>query len=304
VQEAFVKVQRVGDIEIHKVNEIADMALEADWLFPGIKDELIDAHRHWLGPKLVDPVGSRLHLSFHSYVIRTRHHVILVDTCNGNHKQRPSMMAWNDMNTPYLENLAAIGVKPEDVDFVMCTHLHADHVGWNTCLKNGQWVPTFPRARYLFARVEYEHLIAQHRSNPASPVNRGAFADSVLPVVEHGLADMIELDHVIDRELGDNIWLSPACGHTVGHVFVNVGDHGRARAVFTGDVIHHPIQFAEPALANLADFDKQQAYETRLGLMKRYADTDVRIMTGHFPSPTCGHIISHGDQFRFKFDPM
>ena len=294
---------RIGNAEIYKVDEIARMALEAKWLFPAIDEDFVRAQRHWLGDNLVEPGSTRLYMSFHSYVIRTRHHTILVDACNGNHKQRPSMPAWNELDTPYLDNLAAIGLRPEDIDIVLCTHLHADHVGWNTRLLDGRWVPTFPNARYLMARVEYEQLLAQHRADPTgAAVNRGSFADSVLPVVEHGRADMVELDHVVERELGENIWLSPACGHTAGHVFVNLGDHGRERAVFTGDVIHHPVQFADPRIGNLADFDARQAHETRLGLMRRYADTDTLLMTGHFPSPTAGRITSHGDQFRFAFD--
>ncbi|CAN7625918.1 MBL fold metallo-hydrolase [Caballeronia sp. dw_19] len=296
-----MNVQKIGNVAIHKVDEIARMALEAKWLFPSIDEELVAAHRHTLGPLLVEPGSTRLYMSFHSYVIRTRHHTILVDACNGNHKQRPSMPAWNDLDTPYLANLAAIGVRPEDIDIVLCTHLHADHVGWNTRLQNGKWVPTFPNARYLMARVEYEHLLKQKHADPHTPVNRGSFDDSVLPVVEHGRADMVELDHMVERELGENIWLSPACGHTPGHVFVNVGEHGRERAVFTGDVIHHPIQFIDTSVANLADFNPQQARDTRLGLMRRYADTDTLVMTGHFPSPTAGRIVSHGDQFRFAF---
>jgi glyoxylase-like metal-dependent hydrolase (beta-lactamase superfamily II) len=297
-----LNVQKVGSAEIHKVDEIARTALEAKWLFPSIDEEVIAANREELGAQLVEPGSTRLYMSFHSYVIRTRHHTILVDACNGNHKSRPSMPAWNDLDTPYLANLAAIGVRPEDIDIVLCTHLHADHVGWNTRLENGHWVPTFPRARYLMARVEYEYLLNQKRSNPETPVNRGSFDDSVLPVVEHGCADMVELDHVVERELGQDVWLSPACGHTPGHVFVNVGERGRERAVFTGDVIHHPVQFVDPRIANLADFDPQQAYETRLGLMRRYADTDTLVMTGHFPSPTAGRIVSRGDRFRFAFD--
>lgn len=297
-----MNVQTVGSAQIHKVDEIARMALDAKWLFPSIDEEVVAANREELGVLLVEPGSTRLYMSFHSYVIRTRHHTILVDACNGNHKQRPSMPAWNDLDTPYLANLAAIGVRPEDIDIVLCTHLHADHVGWNTRLENGHWVPTFPRARYLMARVEYEYLLNQKRANPQTPVNRGSFNDSVLPIVEQGRADMVELDHVVERELGQDVWLSPACGHTPGHVFVNVGEHGRERAVFTGDVIHHPIQFIDPHIANLADFDPHQAHETRFGLMQRYADTDTLVMTGHFPSPTAGRIVSRGDRFRFAFD--
>lgn len=297
-----MQAQRIGNTEIRKFDEISRLPLEARWLFPTIDEAFVEANRHWLGPNLVEPGSTRLYMSFHSYIIRTRHHTILVDACNGNHKQRPSMPAWNDLNTPYLANLASVGVRPEEVDIVLCTHLHADHVGWNTRLENGRWVPTFPNARYLMARIEFEYLFEQHRKHPETPVNRGSFEDSVLPIHEHGRAELVELDHVVERELGDGVWLSPACGHTPGHVFVNVGDHGRERAVFAGDVIHHPIQFADPALSNLADFDPRQAHDTRLGLMRRYADTDTLLMTGHFPSPTAGRIVSHGDQFRFAFD--
>jgi len=297
-----VNVQKIGNTEIRKVDEISRMALDANWLFPSIDEQVVEANRDWLGPNLVEPGSTRLYMSFHSYVVRTRHHTILVDACNGNHKQRPSMPAWNDLNTPYLHNLAAIGVRPEEIDIVLCTHLHADHVGWNTRLDNGRWVPTFPNARYLMARVEFDYLLNLHRTQPQTPVNRGSFEDSVLPIVEHGRADMVELDHVVEQELGEGVWLTPACGHTPGHVFVNVGSHGRERAVFTGDVIHHAIQFAEPSLTNLADYDKQQAYDTRLAVMRRYADTDTLLMTGHFPSPTAGRIVSHGDRFRFAFE--
>jgi glyoxylase-like metal-dependent hydrolase (beta-lactamase superfamily II) len=297
-----MKVQKVGNVEIHKVSEIDKMAMDANWLFPSIDRELVAGQRSWLGPDFIEPVELKLYLSFHSYVIKTRHHTILVDTCNGNHKQRPSMPAWTNLQLPYLENLAAIGVKPEDVDFVMCTHLHTDHVGWNTRLENGRWVPTFPRARYLMGRVEYEHFHQLHQSNPSTPVNRGSFVDSVLPVVESGQAVFVEMDHVMEHEVGQDVWLSPACGHTPGHVFVHVGQEARDHTVLTGDVIHHPVQFSDPHLSNLADFDAQQAYETRVGLMRRYADTSTKVLTGHFPSPTAGRIVSHGDEFRFAFE--
>ncbi|CDY78519.1 Beta-lactamase-like [Caballeronia glathei] len=299
-----MQIQKIGNTEIRKVSEIDRMALNADWLFPSIDPAFLDAQRGWLGPDFIDPVQFKLYLSFHTYVIRTKHHTILVDTCNGNHKQRPSMPAWTNLQTPYLENLAAIGVKPEEVDFVMCTHLHTDHVGWNTRLDNGRWVPTFPRARYIMGRVEYEHFNRMHQSNPETPVNRGSFVDSVLPVVEHGLAEFVEMDHVFERELGQDVWLSPACGHTPGHVFVHVGHEHGDHAVLTGDVIHHPVQFADPHLSNLADFDALQAYETRVGLMRRYADTRTKVLTGHFPSPTAGRIVSRGDEFRFEFEAI
>jgi len=296
-----MKPKRIGAIEITKVAEIERMALDPNFLFGNVTPEIIAAQRGWLGPRLVEAGSDRLILSFHSYVIRTPHHTILVDTCNGNHKRRPSMMAWDNLDLPYLANLAAAGVKPEDVDFVMCTHLHTDHVGWNTQLVGGRWVPTFPRAKYLFAKTEFDHFNRIHQSNPAQPVNRGSFIDSVLPVVEHGQAVMVDMRHVVEGQTGDGIWLVPAPGHTPGHVQVRVGAKD-GLAVLSGDIIHHPIQLAEPTLSNPADVDPAQAVETKLALMNECADGDIALLTGHFPEPTAGRVVRHGDRFRFRFE--
>jgi glyoxylase-like metal-dependent hydrolase (beta-lactamase superfamily II) len=296
-----MKTQQVGTTEIRRVSEIDRLALEAAWLFPAVTPAHLEENRDWLGANLIEPDSSRLYMSFHSFVIRTRHHTILVDTCNGNHKQRPSMPAWHELNLPYLENLAAIGVHPDEVDIVMCTHLHADHVGWNTRLLDGRWVPTFPNARYIMSRVDYEHFHRLHLANPEQPVNRGSFVDSVLPVVDHGLADMVEMNHSFERELGEGVWLEPAPGHSPGHVCVHVGK-GDAHAVLSGDVIHHPIQFADPSLCNAADFDTAQSTASRLALMRQLADTSSTLLTGHFPTPTAGRVVSHGDRFRFRFE--
>src|SRR5258706_4965432 len=145
-QDNRMKPQKIGAYEITRVAEIDRLGVDPKFLFGNVTPEIIAANRDWLSPVFIEP-DDKLVLSFHTFVIRTKHHVILVDTCNGNDKQRPSMMAWNMMKTPYLENLAAAGVRPEDVDYVMCTHLHTDHVGWNTRLVDGKWVPTFPRAK-------------------------------------------------------------------------------------------------------------------------------------------------------------
>lgn len=295
-----MKAQELGVTRIDKVTEIARLAVAPSFLFGNVTPEILARHRARLGPRLIEPGTDRLLLSFHSYLIRTPHHTILVDTCNGNHKHRPSMPAWHMLDTPYLANLARLGVAPEDVDYVMCTHLHADHVGWNTRLADGQWVPTFPNARYVMARTEFEHYEAAHRRDPGAEINRGSFADSVLPIVAHGQVDLVESTHVIDRHLEDGIWLEPAPGHSPGNVNVHVHGGGR-HALMCGDVIHHPIQFAEPDLANPADSDKAEALRTRLALMRRYADTDTVLLPGHFVAPTAGWIESQGDRFRFRF---
>ena len=295
-----MQVQRIGEVEITRIVEIEQMALDTLWLFPKAAPELIAANLDWLGPRLIDPDGAKLYLSFHSFLVRTPHHTILVDTCNGNHKQRPSMPAWSNLELPYLQNLARAGVAPEDVDIVLCTHLHADHVGWNTRLLDGRWVPTFPNARYLMSRPEYEHWNRLHRAGPEQPVNRGSFADSVLPVMAHGQAELVEMDHVLDQEIGECLRLEGAPGHSPGHVLLHVGQ-GHDRAVLCGDVIHHPLQLAEPALCCGVDFDPAGSIRSRRALLECVADTSTTLLTAHFPAPTAGHVVRHGDAFRFRF---
>jgi glyoxylase-like metal-dependent hydrolase (beta-lactamase superfamily II) len=296
-----MKPVQLGDITIHKVTEIERLAVDAPWLLGNITPEIIDQNRDWLGPKLLEPGTNKLILSFHTYVIRTPTLNILVDTCNGNHKQRPTMPAWHMLDLPYLDRLRAVGLAPEDIDIVMCTHLHADHVGWNTRLENGRWVPTFPKARYLMSRVDYEHFDALHRSQPDLPVNRGSFVDSVLPIVEHGRAVMIGPGDTMDADLSDQVWLEGAPGHSPGNINIFIKSGGR-NACLCGDVIHHAIQCAAPHLSNPADVDKPQAIETRRKLLDRCADTDMLMLTGHFPDPTAGRIVSAGGTLRFRFD--
>ena len=153
-----MKTQTLGDVQIRKLVEIDKLEVGAYWLLKNLTKEFLDKHRAELGPELVHPTEDKVFLSFHTFVVQTKHHNILIDTCNGNDKQRPSMPAWHMMKSPYMENLAAMGLRPEDIDMVMCTHLHTDHVGWNTKLENGRWVPTFPKARYFMSRVRFRGL--------------------------------------------------------------------------------------------------------------------------------------------------
>lgn len=296
-----MKALQLGSLEVHKLVEIDRLAMDPKFLLGNVTPEIIAENRGWLGPNLVEPGSDRLYLSFHSYVIRTPGCNILVDTCNGNHKQRPSMPDWHMLDLPYLGRLKAIGLTPDDIDFVMCTHLHADHVGWNTRLDNGRWVPTFSRARYLMSRTDYEHYDGLHRSNPPLPVNRGSFADSVLPVMEHGQAVLVSVDDALDGQLTDHVRLAGAPGHTPGNLNIHLRGGGR-NACLCGDVLHHAIQCADPTLTSPADFDREQAIRTRRDLLAACADTDTLVLTGHFPDPTVGRVVGHGDSFRFNFD--
>jgi glyoxylase-like metal-dependent hydrolase (beta-lactamase superfamily II) len=191
-------------------------------------------------PEHVAGDNDRLVMSIHTWIVRTPRHTILIDTCLGNHKQRANP-GWNNLDTPFLERLKACGCPPESVDFVMCTHLHVDHVGWNTRLENGRWVPTFANARYLFAKREYAHWESERRSQPAAEVNGGSFDDSVLPVVEAGKAVMIDSDHQPDPMLT----IRDYPGHTPGSIAINLKDDGKL-ACFSGDIMHHPIRSITP----------------------------------------------------------
>jgi glyoxylase-like metal-dependent hydrolase (beta-lactamase superfamily II) len=295
-----MKTQLFGSIEVNKLIELDQIPLDHDFLLGNVTKEIIDEHRHWLGDHLVEPGSHRFYMSFHSYVIRTPTLNILVDTCNGNHKPRPSMATYNMLNTPYLERLAEFGLTPDDIDIVMCTHLHTDHVGWNTRLENGRWVPTFKNARYLMSRIDFEVFDEMHRSNPEKPVNRGSFLDSVLPVVEAGLAVFVDPGDVADADLTDTIRFESAIGHSPGNLNIMLSAGGR-RACLCGDVFHHPIQIARPDLWNPADYDHPLGEQARRHLLDTYADSDMLLLTGHFPDPSGGHIVSHGDSFRFHF---
>ena len=184
---------------------------------PDCDEEALAAECGWLQPHFHHPETDRLIMSVHSYVVRTPKHTILIDTCVGNDKNRPSTEPWHQLQTPWLENLRAMGVAPEEVDYVMCTHLHVDHVGWNTRLVDGRWVPTFPNAKYLFHKDEYAHWLAAEEAaqgGQGSGSSDGCFIDSVLPVMEAGQAVLVDNGHSLD----DTFWLDDTRGPFAGRV--------------------------------------------------------------------------------------
>lgn len=285
----------IGRFTVDRVVESQGPIFPPTALFLTATPAAIESHRHWLEPNLMDPESGLLVVSFHTYVVRTPRHTILVDTGAGNHKDRPDKLRFHMKEFPYLERLAAAGVNPEAVDVVLCTHLHVDHVGWNTRLQNGRWAPTFPRAKYLFGRKEWEHWQAEAK-RPGGKVE-GHHEDSVLPVIEAGQAVFVEGDH----EIEDGIWLEPAPGHTPGHLSVHLSGGGR-EAVMVGDVMNHALQVAEPDWNTCFCADQDLARRTRRAFLERYAGTDTLVMPGHFPTPTVGRIVRSGATFRFVFD--
>ena len=278
----------IGSIHVQRVEEMI-WTISPRFLFADMTYDDLEPYRDWLTPHFCD-ADLKLRLSMHTFVVRTPHHTILVDTCIGNDRQR-EVPLWNNMQTDYLDRLAAAGVNPEAVDYVFCTHMHVDHVGWNTHLSNGQWVPTFPNARYLFHRAEWEHWKATQEESQANVMR-----DSVLPIVDAGLAMMVEAGHVIE----EGIRLEPTPGHTPGHCSLLLSAKGE-EAVITGDMIHHPWQIAEPYRTSRACSDATLAVQTRTAFLQRYADTSTLILGTHFAPPTALHIVSHGESFRARF---
>ena len=277
-----------GDLTIHRIIEQETAFLPALDMLPGLTPELLDENRAWMRQARALDEADVLILCFQSYLIRTPHHTILVDSCIGNDKQRPSRPKWHEKtDDAYMRSLAATGVSVADIDFVMCTHLHPDHVGWNTRLENGRWVPTFPNARYVFAKNEFDYWREQ---NAKAPVPQ--FGDSVLPVVEADKADIVTNDFAI----GDYARILPTPGHTPGHVAFAFGK-GKDTAVFSGDLMHTPLQTLYPALSPKFDVDPAQAAVTRRSFLERYCDTDTLCCTAHFPSPSVGKIRRKGDGF-------
>ncbi|MGC2775176.1 MAG: MBL fold metallo-hydrolase [Bradyrhizobium sp.] len=277
----------VGDLTIQRVVEQETTFLPARDVFPELTAEMLAATRSELVAANALDAQDTLILCFQSYVVRTPDHTILIDSCIGNDKPRARPI-WNmKTDDTYMQALAAAGASVDDIDVVMCTHLHTDHVGWNTRLDNGRWVPTFPNARYVFAQREYDYWVAQNAKAEVP-----AFADSVLPVVEAGRADIVNDEFSV----GDHVRLVPTPGHTPGHVAVAVGK-GSDDAVFSGDLMHSPLQLGYPELSPKFDVDPAQAAATRRNFLDRYCDTATLCCTAHFPSPSVGRIRRKGNGF-------
>lgn len=286
----------IGAARVTRVEEMLKPGFPAGHLLPGWDPAVLEEHGHWLSPHYYEAATGRFISSIHSWVIRTRHHVILVDTCCGNGKPRPGFERFDMLDTPYLERLAAAGVRPEEVDYVMCTHLHVDHVGWNTRLVDGRWVPTFPNAKYVFSKVDRDHW--DPAKNPDLPeVSRMIFQDSVHPVIAAGQ------DHVVEMTdgIGDQLLIEPAPGHSPGHVVLRLLDGGE-EGMFTGDVMHQPIQVYRPEWSSRFCSDPVQAAESRLRVLGHCAERGCLVFPAHFGVPHVGRVRRLGDGFGFDFD--
>jgi glyoxylase-like metal-dependent hydrolase (beta-lactamase superfamily II) len=275
---------KIGNVKITKVVELETIG-HTRFILPLAGTDDI-RQLPWLIPHYATAEG-RLKLSIHSLVVETPTRRIVVDTGLGNDKQGRSIPTWNNRQGPFLDDLTAAGFPPDSIDTVLCTHLHVDHVGWNTRLVDGRWMPTFANARYVFGQTEY----AYWRDHSTAPDKAAIFHDSVAPIVEAGKADLVASDAAISEE----ITLIPTPGHSPGHVSLHIRSAGE-EGLLTGDVAHHPCQMAHLDWSSTADSDPSKSATTRRELFSRFADRPVLVIGGHFDA---GHIKREGDAFKF-----
>lgn len=275
---------QVGRVRVTRIKELESIG-GTRFILPQVGPDDVQK-LSWMMPHFAD-AGGALKMTVHSLVLETPGARIIVDTGLGNHKQGRAVPVWNDLDTDYLAQLTATGSPPDSIDMVICTHLHVDHVGWNTRLVDGRWVPTFPNAKYVFGDVEYTYWKAHSDSPPQAAV----FADSVRPIIDAGLAELV----ASDLQLSDEITLLPTPGHSPGHFSVLIQSDGQ-QALLTGDVAHTPLQMQHLDWSTRFDTDPAQSAATRHSLFSRFADTGTLVIGGHF---SAGHIRRDKDVFKF-----
>jgi glyoxylase-like metal-dependent hydrolase (beta-lactamase superfamily II) len=285
---------KCGDVQVSTLIEREGPQRKTTELFPTADPALARQHFREMEPFLYQPASDRIYNTYQSFLLRMPKKTILIDTCVGENKARPPQFAGYPKK-PWLDALAAEGLSFADIDLVICTHLHVDHVGWNTVLTNGRWEPTFPKAKYLFGRIECEYWEGQAKLGYDLPGR--IWTDSCLPLIHAGLADLVEMD----ADLGDGIRLRPAPGHSPGMFCVDVAIGSNKRLLFIADVMHHPIQCRELDWSTCFCADPAQAAATRRELFAEIADKDVIVFPEHVPFPTAGSIESDSGRFRYRF---
>jgi glyoxylase-like metal-dependent hydrolase (beta-lactamase superfamily II) len=284
-----IKRWTIGNVDVVRIVEINALSGVNATLFQDCDHERVRRHP-WLIPYFATAEGELL-VSFQAFAVGAGNRRIMVDTCIGNDKHRQAPI-FHELQTSFLDDLREAGFPPESIDTVLCTHLHLDHVGWNTRLLDGRWVPTFPNARYLFGRKEWDFICGLVGA-PGAELDH--LPDSLQPVFDAGLVDFVEPGH----QVTDEVRLEPTPGHTPGHVSVRIDSDGH-RAVITGDLMHHPIQCAEPDIKTNFCADHEQARQTRRAFLSRYEERKAFVIGSHFCEPTAGWIRRHGEVWRFE----
>ena len=286
----------IGSATVTRVEEVLEQGFLPAFLFPGFDPALIEAHPQLGTPNFLHRESGKVISSIHSWLVRLGGKTILIDTGSGNGKARalPLLQRFHMLDFPYLDNLAAAGVSPDEVDLVICTHLHVDHVGWNTRAEGGRWVPTFRNARYVFGKAEFEHWTSGDGPS-LFPQNVPVIVDSVLPLVEAGLVDFVEA--------GDSILpgltVEAAPGHTTTQLAVKYEAPGGG-FICTADVLHQPIQIYQPELNSCFCEDGEQARATRRRVLDYCADSGALLLPMHFGPPHAGYVRRAGNGYRFE----
>lgn len=291
-----MSAMRCGSIEVMRIKETLGAAFPPQHLLPDLPPDAIERHLAWLAPNHFDATKGCFVMGTHTWLLRTRHHTILVDTCIGNHKPRPHSPGFDNLGQPYLERLGQAGFAPEDIDFVLCTHLHVDHIGWNTQLRDGRWVPTFPNAKVICSKAELASAERKADENDPGDDHRAQWQDSILPVLEAGLLQAVDGIHAIE----EGITIEPTPGHTPGHVVLQAHSEGE-RMLFAGDLCHHPMQVYYPEVNSRFCEDAAGARAMRRKVLASCAESGALFAPAHWGLPHAGRIHANTANFSIEW---
>lgn len=290
-------VAKIGTVEIRRVLDSYLLGQTMQTWFPDFDREAVKPHEHWLCPTHYNPDTGHFPMPVHSWVFEINGCKVLIDTCLGNDKERPGQLEMDHLGTGYLRRLHEQGINPDEIDFVMCTHLHVDHVGWNTRLVDGRWVPTFPNARYVMSRLEYQAASVEAQADATPQFIRNVFADSIHPLVEHGQAVFVEGI----MEFLPGLTLVPSPGHSPDHLRISLRSQGQI-GVFAGDMLHSPVQVPFWEWSSRVCWNKSMAAQARRRLLEFCAEHGALLLPGHFETPHFGRVAADGDRFQLNFD--
>lgn len=292
-----MKTFQIGSYHVTRIEEMLTPGFKPEFLFPDYSPEIFEEHKVLSTPRFWDEPSQKVMSSMHSWMIRNDKHTILIDTGCGNDKNRalPLFERFHQLHLPYLDRLAESGVRPEDVTLVICTHLHIDHVGWNTRLVDGQWVPTFPNAKYIFSRREFEHWQSPTGGHVTMPENIAVIEDSVMPIIDAGQAEFID----DGSKIIDGLFFQDAIGHTAGHGLLKL-ESGNDAAIFPGDSLHQPMQVFRPDWNSRFCEMAVQARATRRSILDYCHDRNALLLPAHFGAPHGGYVKRHAAGYDFR----
>ncbi len=292
------KTYRIGEVTVTRIDEMRLNTSAPSFLYPDWTPAEQASNEYWLTPANMEAGSKNLVQSIHSWLVRTPQHTILIDTGAGNAKARPRNPIFNNLATPYLQRLASAGVRPEDVDYVLHTHLHVDHVGWNTQFIHGRWIPTFPNARHVFSQSEEDYYSSTESHNEVNIPSFGVFEDSVAPIIASGQAERISHE---GGAFLDNFVFCPTKGHSIGHMSIELHSRGQS-ALFTGDVMNHPLQVAHPDWNTVFCEWQDEARISRRRVLEKGAEQHLLLFTSHFAQTSAGYVSRQGDRFVWQYE--